>query len=359
MDYLALHAHTRSDTIYAVGNQIGIGKESDIFAVADASGSQHVLKIQRLGRISFRRVRNTRDYLRKRGGTKPGGGSIWMHMSRLAALKEYTFMRALYDAGFRVPRPIAHNRHTVVMELIDAFPLRKIASVPDPAGLYAELMDMIVQLAGVGLIHGDFNEFNILVREEEDVQASADADGGPTSQSTSDSTKPASSVKLTPFLIDFPQMVSIGHTNAKMYFDRDVQCIKHFFRRRFGFTSDESGPHFEESTCAVQPKQRIDMAVEASGFSKKMAKELEKYMEEVGVDGDRGSREAQQLDEESEGEAESESGSDGSRDGDDEDQVHREKERPGDNSHQSQGLQDTVADLGRIESGIAHLQAET
>ena len=299
LDYLALHAHTRTDTLYSVGNQIGTGKESDIFVAAAPSGVSYVLKIHRLGRISFRQVRNTRDYLRGKAARKGNqGGSSWMHMSRLAALKEYTFMAALRDAGFRVPKPIAHNRHTLVMELIDAFPLRKVSKVPDPSGLYAELMDMIVRLARVGLIHGDFNEFNILIREEtvrsggrtpkeeEERKASTGGNDRPTEATPATPENPA--LILTPVLIDFPQMVSTSHANAQWYFDRDVRCIRSFFERRFGFVSDEPGPFLEEAIAKEKMGQRIDVAVEASGFSKKMAKELEGYMKEVGVDGDRG-----------------------------------------------------------------------
>lgn len=33
--------------------------------------------------------------------------------------------------------------------------------------------------------------------------------------------------KLT--VIDFPQCISIKHPNAKMYFDRDVECIFTYF----------------------------------------------------------------------------------------------------------------------------------
>ena len=50
-------------------------------------------------------------------------------------------------------------------------------------------MDMIVRFARVGLIHGDFNEFNILIRRE-----SGD-----------------------PVVIDFPQMVSTSHKDAEWY----------------------------------------------------------------------------------------------------------------------------------------------
>lgn len=83
-------------------------------------------------------------------------------------------------------------------------------------------------------------------------------------------------------------MVSIDHTNAEMYFDRDVNCIKRFFERRFNFVSDESGPRFADARklAAGNKGKRLDIEVEASGFSKKMAKELDKYMQAVGVDGD-------------------------------------------------------------------------
>jgi RIO kinase 2 len=269
LDYLALNTYRKRKDVYSVGNQIGVGKESDIFVVADEKGVQRVLKIHRLGRISFRTVKANRDYLRNRSS-----GS-WMYMSRLAALKEYTFMTALRENGFPVPEPLAQSRHTIVMSLIDAFPMRQISSVPDPASLYAELISMILRLAQFGLIHGDFNEFNILIKEETTKYATADSN--------------TETVTLTPILIDFPQMVSVDHANAEYYFDRDVECIKRFFERRFHFTSDEEGPHFSEARKLVgkDGAKRLDVSVEASGFSRKMAKELEAYMKEVGVDGDR------------------------------------------------------------------------
>jgi RIO kinase 2 len=49
-------------------------------------------------------------------------------------------------------------------------------------------MKLIVKLAEHGLIHGDFNEFNLLISDEEEIT-----------------------------MIDFPQMVSTDHPNAKEY----------------------------------------------------------------------------------------------------------------------------------------------
>ncbi len=92
------------------------------------------------------------------------------------------------------------------MEYIDAYPLwvyrggneiqvltgflifrRQVAELPSPGKLYSKLMDLIVRFAHAGLIHGDFNEFNILVRRETGE----------------------------PVVIDFPQMVSTSHENAE------------------------------------------------------------------------------------------------------------------------------------------------
>ncbi|PYH83863.1 serine/threonine-protein kinase RIO2 [Aspergillus uvarum CBS 121591] len=292
LDYLALHAHQKQKVIYSVGNQIGVGKESDINVVANHQKQQCILKIHRLGRISFRTVKTNRDYLRHRTSAS------WMYMSRLAAMKEFAFMKALRANGFSVPEPIAQNRHTIVMSLIDAFPLRQISSVADPAGLYAELMEMIVRFARYGLIHGDFNEFNILIKEVVE-----EGEKGKGREIEEDDEK----VTLVPVVIDFPQMVSIDHPNAEMYFDRDVNCIKRYFSRKFHFVSDVPGPFFADAKkqMMANPGKRLDVEVEASGFSRKMARELENYMQEVGATGDGGS-DREDGEEEDEEEAEEE-----------------------------------------------------
>src|SRR3569833_134781 len=277
LDYLALHTHSARNDAYSVGSRIGVGKESDIMVVADDKGTQRVLKIHRLGRISFRTVKSNRDNQRKRQS-----GS-WMYLSRLSAMREFAFMRALRDAGFPVPDPISQSRHTIVMSLVDASPLRQIASVPDPASLYADLVALILRLAAHGLIHADFNEFNILIKEEKADPAApepAARDAEPTGPEEDPTDQTA--LKLTPILIDFPQMVSMDHPNAEMYFDRDVACVKRFFEKRFHFVPDEPGPFYKQArkTVGRGGAVRIDAAVEASGFTKKMAKDLEAAIRE-------------------------------------------------------------------------------
>lgn len=313
-----------------------------------------MLKIHRLGRISFRTVKNNRDYLKRRHGD--GSGANWMQMSALAARKEYMFMRALWERGFPVPEPVGWNRHTVVMELVDAFPLRQIKSVPDPAGLYGELVGLVMRFAGVGLIHGDFNEFNVLIKEveveEEEVDGAATTTiEGPensTRTKTTDSdpktTTKTTRIKLIPIVIDFPQTLSIDHPNAPYYFSRDINCIKTFFKRRFHFTSNDPGPFYEDAIKALKTEvgkgiekagadeetgkdseesrgRRLDVEVEASGFSRKMARELETYMKDVGVDGDGGGG---VVDEEEDDGKSSEDDEEEEEEGDADEEVFRE-----------------------------------
>ena len=66
-------------------------------------------------------------------------------------------------------------------------------------------------------------------------------------------------------------MVSIDHANAEFYFNRDVQCVRTFFQRRFHFDG-EHWPQFGD----VQRRHNLDIELEASGFTKQMRRDLNK-----------------------------------------------------------------------------------
>ena len=65
---------------------MGVGKESDIYKCINSDGHLVVLKFARLGRTSFRSVKNNRDYLGHRTSFN------WLYLSRLASVKEYLYM---------------------------------------------------------------------------------------------------------------------------------------------------------------------------------------------------------------------------------------------------------------------------
>ncbi|XP_062456283.1 serine/threonine-protein kinase RIO2 isoform X1 [Rhea pennata] len=234
-DYLALKTLSSRQVINSVGNQMGVGKESDIYIVANEEEQQFALKLHRLGRTSFRSLKNKRDYHKHRHKMS------WLYLSRLAAMKEFAYMKALHDRKFPVPKPVDYNRHAVVMELINGYPLCQVRQMEDPALVYSELMDLIVKLANHGLIHGDFNEFNLILDDDDRVT-----------------------------MIDFPQMVSTSHPNAEWYFDRDVKCIKEFFKKRFSYES-ELFPTFQD----IRREYSLDIEIAASGYTKEMQEDDE------------------------------------------------------------------------------------
>lgn len=111
----------------------------------------------RLGRTSFRKIKEKRDYHKRRHYCS------WLYLSRIAALKEFSFLQALHDRKFPVPKPIDACRHVVVMGLVDGLTLCHVDSLPNVGEIYDKLMALIVRLARYGVIHSDFNEFNIII----------------------------------------------------------------------------------------------------------------------------------------------------------------------------------------------------
>lgn len=147
-----------------MGNQIGVGKESDVYIAGDSHLNDVVLKFHRLGRTSFRKLKEKRDYHKRRHYCS------WLYLSRIAAIKEFSFLKALYSRKFPVPRPVDVCRHTVVMGLVEGTTLCHVDRVDNPGALYEKLMSLIVRLSGYGMIHGDFNEFNVILTEVDNRQ---------------------------------------------------------------------------------------------------------------------------------------------------------------------------------------------
>jgi len=296
-DILALKSLTQKGVVSAIGDKIGIGKESDIYIAATSTGRQVVLKFHRLGRTSFRAVRKQRDYL---NNTKSGQGEIrpprtpgdaplsnnsltlslnfgaatnWLFMSRLSAVKEFAFMKALHGVGYPTPEPLDHSRHVVAMSLVRGCPLYQIrtrneVSTEQAQSIFEQSVHLAKRLAKHGLVHCDLNEFNLMV-DLSGIQQDMSGDGigdhyvrhsgavlrGPGALSAHGALGKESQVdgtgekiveaapvpkellgngdpKPIVTLIDFPQMVSIKHPNAHELYDRDVQCLIRFFKNK-------------------------------------------------------------------------------------------------------------------------------
>ncbi|XP_022923287.1 serine/threonine-protein kinase rio2 isoform X1 [Cucurbita moschata] len=270
-DFLAIKTLVNRGVFVAVGRQIGVGKESDIFEVAKEDGTVLAMKLHRLGRISFRSVKSKRDYLRHRSSYN------WLYLSRLAAVKEFAFMKALEEHGFPVPNAVDSNRHCVIMSLVEGYPLVQVKQLQNPDVVFETIIGLVVRLAEHGLIHCDFNEFNIMINDDEKVT-----------------------------MIDFPQMVSVSHRNAQMYFDRDVECVFKFFRKRFNLSfhetvDDENDVEIDNDESArpcfssiSKGAGSLDKELAASGFTRKEQEDIEKFIEGgLEEDADSGEEEAE------------------------------------------------------------------
>lgn len=198
-----------------------------------------VIKFARLGRVSFRAVKNKRDYVKDKSHYN------WLYLSRVSAINEYKFLKGLYNTNsFPVPKPYDQNRHAILMEYIPSYSLCRIDELGDKEKAYNELINIVLKLSSKGLIHGDFNEFNILCNIGSKYP----------------------NQKM--FMIDFPQMISIDHEDAKVYFERDVQCINKFFIKKFGMTFENSEKNYED----IVREEYLDVKLKAYGHEHALEK---------------------------------------------------------------------------------------
>jgi RIO kinase 2 len=99
-DYLALKVNCNasySDQVFfnrgyirEIKSKVGVGKESDIYLCENEENEPIIIKFTRLGRTSFKTIKKNRDYIQHRTSFN------WLYLSRLSALKEFAFMKALY-----------------------------------------------------------------------------------------------------------------------------------------------------------------------------------------------------------------------------------------------------------------------
>ena len=196
-----LHRLLNRGVITELHGAISTGKEANVYRGIDGDGLPVAVKIYRISTaetdfmleymIGDTRFKNVRKQSRS--------------LIPQWAMKEFKNLHRYYDAGVRVPKPIAIERNVMIMEFIGdvkqsiAAPLLKSVKIPSPVSTFNKIIGMIEKgYTKAGLVHADLSEYNILW-----------ADG--------------------PVFIDVSQAVLISHQNAKQYLLRDIQNIIHFF----------------------------------------------------------------------------------------------------------------------------------
>ncbi len=199
-DALALNAFVKRKSISAIGDEVGVGKESVIYEailppeLAIGEPVPVVIKFHREGRTSFKQIKRVREHLGEREHFS------WIYAARLAAQREYRIMAELYPK-VSIPKPFDHNRHAIVMELAKGSLLAKTKLLA-PEWYLDEILKQVIITYSLGIIHADLSEYNIFASED-GVQ-----------------------------LIDWPQYVTLEHPHADEILERDVSnVLTHFFRK--------------------------------------------------------------------------------------------------------------------------------
>jgi len=196
-DALALKYFVDKGVLDAVGIKLDVGKEADVYDGLSPSGYRVAVKFHRVGRSSFKQTKRLRTY---------GEASSWYRQSCIAAKREYEALETLYPLGVKVPKPIAYNRHAIVMEVIIGDPLYVITDLPDPWRVFAEIVENVKKAYREAfIVHADLSEFNVVVKPDFDI-----------------------------LIIDWPQWVSKSHPRSSEYLKRDVTNLVRFFKRRYG-----------------------------------------------------------------------------------------------------------------------------
>jgi RIO kinase 2 len=172
-----------------------VGKESDVYEAR--SWEPLALKFHREGYTNFREVRKERSYTSDREHVS------WFYTARKAAEREYEALETLYP-DVRVPRPVDHNRHALVMEKIDGAELARVRLEPEQV---RPVLDLVLEEVGAayraGYVHADMSEYNVFVNDE----------------------------GVTVF--DWPQSVPVEHENADELLERDVENLLGYFQRKY------------------------------------------------------------------------------------------------------------------------------
>lgn len=200
LDIYVLKILSNRNIITAIGPQIGIGKEAEVYLARDSLEQDKIIKMFRLGRSSFKQIKRKRDV--------NIGTNSWLLLNIETAKKEYDILTYLKDSSISFPSPLYRSFHCIVMEPIYGSRLSDIENLDCPELVLEKIISNMTIAYRKGYINGDLNEYNILVNDD------------------------------NIFILDWPQAVRVDTTNADVVLMRDVNNIVKFFSRKFEIERD-------------------------------------------------------------------------------------------------------------------------
>jgi len=199
LDLIALKKLSDRGLIAGVGRQIGTGKESDIYEVISPENKILSLKVFRLGRVSFTKIRIKRDY-------GPKDLKLpWYVRNIYAAKKEYNNLKYVFRKGVSVPRPVYRVLHMILMERLDGLLLNDIKKLDNPLQMFNKIIYEVKKAYDANIVNGDLSQFNVFISKTGKV-----------------------------FLIDWPQAVSADTDEGINLLKRDIINLSKFFFKKHG-----------------------------------------------------------------------------------------------------------------------------
>ncbi len=185
---------------------ISSGKEARVYWAKGWDGSDLAVKIYLVETTDFRK--SIRKYIEGDPRFEKIPESNLRKLIYEWARKEYRNLKRMYEAGVRVPKPIALLGNILVMEFIGEngyrAPLLVEAvgdlDVSEIEHIYLDLREQVkVMVCKAMLVHADLSEYNVMVWEEK------------------------------PWIIDVSQAVDLAHPRAQEFLERDLANIYNFF----------------------------------------------------------------------------------------------------------------------------------
>ncbi|MFX1366178.1 MAG: RIO1 family regulatory kinase/ATPase [Promethearchaeota archaeon] len=198
-DILALHTLVEQNVISQLGPLIGKGKESDVYSCMNDDGDIYAAKFYRMGRTSFKNIKQMRDLVGERGHLS------WLYVNRLAAKKEFEALEKIFTLKLNTPKPIAYNRHVIIMSYLRGKELVYYKSIKNPVKIFNKIIKQLkIIYKKAKMIHGDLGEFNIVLDHKGNL-----------------------------LLIDWLQWVPDDHPNAASLLERDIRNICSYFEKKY------------------------------------------------------------------------------------------------------------------------------
>jgi RIO kinase 1 len=215
-----LYKFSKRGLLKALGGPISSGKEAVIFHAIGAEEEELAIKMYKVNTSNFNAML---DYIigdPRFENIKRDRRSIVSAWAR----KELKNLKRAFDAGVKVPRPIAIDKNVLMMEFIgrDGVAAPRLRDIPvdilktdfELEELFLRIISYIQIMYEKGtMVHADLSEFNILMkgyveREFEGVD-----------------------VEIEPVIIDMGQATLLQHPNADAFLLRDVRNIVTFFNK--------------------------------------------------------------------------------------------------------------------------------